>query len=755
MIATAFVSGRRGKAIYRQGELFYSLNYDGASSSVAPAEFAEVLAPNGEFEAIQDVTLDVLQHHLERSTQKHNSLFLILSLLDLEIALSTRVMAAQTVSELLQEEYITKFVRDRLFSRPLPVAYRSVRHEALRPLSSFSDVHNLLREVFECQSMMDEVLFGWNEAAQDESVDSDTLQDIECSFSDSGIFYEIVQAILKRDVQQFNSLIIQQATNLSSRFNPSLKRFLLLFRSKLQSKLFAVRAVGKQGRLRLVRSRTPRPARSNVPGSDFISSLIENLDTLPSPDRQLSAWEAKSRVDKQIGAIREMLFAGRNPQAEKYVQELLQFQLESGDREHAAMSLCSLVAISLDANQMDMADRLSQYAMQLTSEDPVVYTSRAEVLKQRGHFQAALNAYQEAKDRFPNEPYAFDGYADVLSEMGRYQEAIKQYKEAQARFPDEPVAYNGEVSVLRAQGELRKAVKAAVNNTKQFPEDAVTRGNLAGCLSMIGKSDEATRHYEHAISLAPSNIRLLNGYCFNLKAAGRAETALRTVETYLFKSPKSAALLLLKGRLLEANGRINDAIKIYDSIVQQRPGYTPAIYGGASARILIGQVNEALALLPQTGMESEGDWIGYRSLALAFVRSGDVEEAARKIQFGIQNCPWLKERTRLETALGLVELQRNRASQATFVLQKNLQRIDNRYQQTRLLFLGHAQAERGEKDVSRLLLTRIFNSRDSELNELREDIVKKYGLGGATETINTGYLDNRIFAAELKLAMAA
>jgi tetratricopeptide (TPR) repeat protein len=752
MIATAFISGRRGKAIYRKADQFYSLTYDGVSFPIGPGELSEVLDSNGDFEALQNVTLEALQQHLARSAHKQNGLFLTLSMLDSAIPLSTRVVVAQAMTALFEEEYISEFVRNRFFSRPLPVEYRSSRHEVLLPFSTFSEVHTFLHEVFECQPIIDEVRFAWDQAVEGSDIDPGGMRDIEGELVNSGLFYDVVQALIKKDIQQVNALIVQRAT-LSSQNQANVRTLLLSFRSRLQSKFFAAKDLGKQRKLKLLSPRQ-KPARAPLAGTDFITFLIENAETIPSSERQLSALESKNRVDKQISAIRDMLLAGKNFLAERYVEELLQFQLGAGDREHAAMSLCSLIAISLDANQLGMAERLSQDAMKLTAADPVVYTIRAEVLKHRGHFQAALNAYQEAKDRFSTELYAFDGYADVLSEMGRYPEALKQYKEIQLRFPDDPVAYNGEVSVLKAQGDIRKAVRVAVENTKQFPENAVTRGILAGCLSMIGKFDEAIRHYRHALSLDPNNFRLLSGCCFSLKSAGKIEMALNLAESYAAKKP-SVNFLYLKAKLLEASGRVSDAVKIYENILQQRPTYTPARYAAASARVFLGQVDEAIATLPDTGMESEVDWVGYRSLALAFVRIGDDEEADRRIRFGIQNCPWIKERARFETALGLVELRRNRALQATLVLQRNLQRLENRYQQTRLLLLGHAQAERGEKDVSRLLITKIFSSKDSELIGLREDIIKKYGLGDITEPTSGHHLDDRIFVAELKLAMAA
>ena len=359
---------------------------------------------------------------------------------------------------------------------------------------------------------------------------------------------------------------------------------LTAFRSVVHSKFFADTPRAVQKPFKLKKGEPTRPPEP-IERTDTITQLIYGLDAATErPRRHVGALEAKTRVDKQISAIRELLFAGRISTAEKYLEDLLAFQLGRGDREHAAMSLCALTTIALDANQLDVADRLSQYALKLTSDDNVVYTSRAEVFKHRGHFDAALKAYQEAIDRFGQDRWALNGYADVLKDKGLFDESIKRYKETQRDFPDNPVAFNGEISVLKANGERRSALSLAVRYAKRFEYDPVTRSTLAGCLASVGKYEEALRHYTLAIKLNWPEPRTHIGYIHALRASGDLESALRHADEFIAKFPKALQVLNAKAMLLRGAGRLDEAEAIYQRLIKHYPTHVPAKFGMAAIR---------------------------------------------------------------------------------------------------------------------------------------------------------------------------
>ena len=104
-----------------------------------------------------------------------------------------------------------------------------------------------------------------------------------------------------------------------------------------------------------------------------------------------------------------------------------------------------------------------------------------------GHFTEALDAYEDAKARSPNDPYPYTGYAEALRDMGHFPEALDAYEDAKARFPNDPYPYTGYAEALRDLGRPDDALEAYSNVMRQFPYNRVAR-NAKACL-LIERED--------------------------------------------------------------------------------------------------------------------------------------------------------------------------------------------------------------------------------------------------------------------------
>jgi tetratricopeptide (TPR) repeat protein len=727
---------------------------DGTRRPASPADLKEIASQGAEYQLLRGRSTDAIQDALCKLVANYNSLFLVLSLLDLDVPLSTRVVAAQAVEELLSSALECEFVSRRLLSIPLPLDVRSRRHEIVSPWAEFAQVKSFLGEVFESQHLLDEMWGSWRKTLDMLDADETQTRALEASLISGGFFADTVRSIRARDNLRLNSVFVERATDaetLSEMRNA--QSLLTAFRAEVHSRFFATTQRAVQKPLKLKRGAAPARLERTVE-ADTAPDLAYGWGlTNERPHRYLGALEAKARVDKQISAIRDALFAGKNSTADRYLEDLLAFQLGQGDREHAAMSLCALTAIALDANQFEMADRLSEDAIKLTSDDIVAYTTRAEVFKQRGYFDAALRAYEEATLRFGPDRWARNGYADVLKEKGLFDDSAQRYRDTQKAFPDDPVAFNGEVGVLRAKGYHRAALALALKCAKKFEYDPVTRATLAGCLASLGKYEESLRQYRVAIELNWREVRIHKSYLYVLRDSGDLEGALRHADAMMRKLPDAYPILYVKATLLRAAGRLEEANSLYSGLMADYPTYIPARFGAAAVQILDGKGEEARKSLPETNMESETDWFGFRLRALSYAADGDCNRAAPRLSFGLGHCPWAKERSRFETALGLVELQRGELTQSITLLNRNLERLDARDYQIRLTFLAHAHAQRGATEVANVLVDRLFRSKEKSLRSTRNAIIAEYRLPVAIpETWDISR--NQIEAKEISLAMA-
>lgn len=754
-LGTAFLSGRLGQVIFNSHGNLYAMTADSPPRLAEPAELGDACSLGAEYEVLHDMTLGDLQSRLHSAVENYNALFLVLSLLDLDVSLSTRICAAQSAEELLSDHERLTFVSTRLLSLPLPVTVRSSRHQITRPWIEFERIKVLLSEVFDSQAILDELWAAWTKALEDHPADKSAKISLEALLVGSGLFRDAVKSVADHDHQRFNSLVIEHAMGGEiGREMGDAKSILMAFRSEVQSKLFVSARKATQKALKLKKAE-PTKRLQRTSSGDRITDLINGLQEGSLPrGRYIGALEAKASVDKQISAIRGALLAGKTNNADTYLEDLLAYQLGQGDREHAAMSLCSLTSIAIEANQLEMADRLSIYAIRLTSEDEVVFTSRAEVLKHRGYFDAALKAYEEAIKRFGHDRWALNGYADVLKEKKLFDESTKRYREIQNTYVDDPVAFNGEVSVLKAKGDHRAALNLALKNAKRFEFDSVTRGILAACMGALGKFDEALRQYKIAIDLDWSNVRNHVAYLYTLRENGDIESALKHADSLLAKAPDSYRILNVKAVILRGAGRLNDAKGAFEMALKVYPTYAPSIFGLSALRLLENQVEEARETLPDQNMESELDWFGFRLRALSFARAGDFRRTAPRLAFGLKHCPWARENSRLTTALGFVELQRGDLDRSIGLLNRDLDKLEMRDQQARLVLLAHAHAKKGAKDISRFLLGRRFVSKEPTLKGVRDSLIHEYELPISVPHV-TAIDRSSLLTREFSMAMAA
>ena len=354
MIEVAFVSGQLGKVLYDEGGVLYAFGPASEPRRASISELREVLKTGSEYEIVSNSTIEALQGLLDDRVQKCDTLFLFVSLLDADLSLSARISVAQAVEEILCNASAHEFVSRRLMSIPMPVEARAQRHRVTGPISSFTVIKGLFDDVFDSQATLDELWGAWEETLDEYKIEDSTRPALMAHIVDSGFFLDVLRAIQSTDLHRFNSVIVEHTLRPgTSALLRTSQSVLTAFRSKVHSRFFAGSGKASQRQLRLKRVRPSIKAAVAAEPADPIEEPTFDLGgEVRIPRKTVGALEAKARVDKQIAAIRDVLFAGKNSLAERYLQELIGFQLGQGDREHAVMSLCALAAISLEANQL-------------------------------------------------------------------------------------------------------------------------------------------------------------------------------------------------------------------------------------------------------------------------------------------------------------------------------------------------------------------------------------------------------------------
>jgi tetratricopeptide (TPR) repeat protein len=609
-----------------------------------------------------------------------------------------------------------------LLSAPLPSDVRSSRSIVRELASSFDTLSPIFHTLFESQEFIDQVYSCWRDASL--MLDETTSRQLEIDFRADGTFAALVRASQASTPVEFNTILLDRLMTLRNRADA--RQVLEAMRAALQRSLFGHKI--KQKILRM-RRETPVPGRRRLRSASIDELITADVDAKLS---RLSAFEAKTSVDRQIAAIKRELLSGRDDLIEKFVGDLVQFQLAHSERAHLAKSLCLLASAALDSNRLNMADLLSNAAVNLGVDDQVVFTSRAEVLKGMGRFGSALQAFKDAALRFPASEYAWIGIADVYKEMGHYGDAKTAYLDAQTRFPDVSVPFNGLISVMRYEGDQKGALKEAFSVAKRFHEDGFSRGSLAGALASNGHYVQAVRQYENARRIEGSNARILRGHVRALNSLARSDEALALLRSAIRLEPDSLTMSRLVSWQLRVMGQADEALRLSRALVDRFPGYLPARLDAASAQLMLGEESDALIEIGGRTLQSETEWTQYRMFIAAFISKGRFEEAKGLLESSLMDCVWILPRLQFETMLAWCRFKLGDIGGSVRLLQTNLDRFDDRLKQTRLALLGAVQLQGGDAAIGEAILSKVVKTREPAVLSLRNEALRNGGNVAAT-----------------------
>jgi tetratricopeptide (TPR) repeat protein len=727
MIELAMVSGRENTAFLYEDQEWYSYSEEGR----LPAHSSQVhrtVNGTGEYTLLREVTEEQVKDSLVSEKRKADALFLILATLDVDVSISNRVVIAELADDLLANEDTRFFVLKRILSWPLPPGISGHRRSLMEIANSFPQVGPILHRIFDAQPLLHEISHLWLDSAKKAGVRTNVLAQVRSELIDSGFFSAVLAGCLSAEsdrTSKVHTAIVSELVKPNA--SQALKAVLREFQSTVGSIVLS------------------SPNRRLTSGRLFKKEASTKENVIPKV--QVSAYEAMTRVQKQLSSVKSMLFMDKIAQAERYALELLDFKLGQNDRHFAVVSLCNLTASALDANQFAFAETLINSAMNIDPTDEVVFTSRAEVYKRRGHFAAALQAYEEAIITFPYSTWSLDGKADVLREMGRFDESIALYLEVQKNFPDNPVAFNGHVSVLRSQGKQIEALQVAVANAKRFPQDAVTRGTLAAALAANGKYKESARQFEQAHALDHTNHRFTVGAAYSLFSSGQIRQALAILDTYLLTS-SDVYVQAARAQILRMAGRTTESKTAYQAILKIFPRYAPARLGLLGLDVLANPKMIAQTSYELDNPESEQDWMALRAYLIALIGVGEGDLAIEKISKLIPLCPWLRERVRLNSVLGIAQM-RGGDAKCIETLQTDLYLLDDSNKQARLLLLSHAQMQQNRPRIARVLLTNLVTTKEPFLWTMKQNLLAVY------RNAATPQQRNDIAQREIELALAA
>ena len=219
-----------------------------------------------------------------------------------------------------------------------------------------------------------------------------------------------------------------------------------------------------------------------------------------------------------------------------------------------------------------------------------------------------------------------------------------------------------------------------------------------------------------------------------LRALGRPDDALAALDETIELFPENVVPRNARAETLRALGRPDDALAALDETIELFPENAVARSAYAHQLALAGEIDRAVAILdsPAARRKTRDDWIAKHILAMAWLRTGQFDEAYSSLDEGAMQCPFLDVRAYFRTARPIARLAARQVAEAMEEFEALA--VDTTLSGTQatnmVLLQAHAFAEAGERERARQLIDEAtVVDFEAARQQLASALRNRYGLG--------------------------
>jgi putative PEP-CTERM system TPR-repeat lipoprotein len=363
----------------------------------------------------------------------------------------------------------------------------------------------------------------------------------------------------------------------------------------------------------------------------------DSAQALSLLDGAIGAAAADPALYAARGRIRFQL--GQNAGAVADYARAADLHRANGSPLFETQALFDLVRASLAANDIEAAEAAARRIADLAPQAPLTSYAQALVAFKSGRFDQAAAALQSALGSQPNDSAMLTLLGAVQLALGNVGQAEQSLLKVIARAPRDVTA-----AKLLAETRLRQQRPHAVLEVLLPLTDLIASDPQVSLLNGLanlqaGNTQEGIAHLEKAVELDPGNPMLALELARAYSTAGRASESLALLRTS-FSGESSN----LNGRLFrlfsEARAGVTEEGRAaLAELLADFPGDPRALTAGATYHQLLGQPQEALALLLQA-VEVDGAFSPARVLlGTLLAREGRLAEAEAHLREALVGDP--------------------------------------------------------------------------------------------------------------------
>ena len=573
----AVISGRAGLALLIEGESLMSLDVDDLETLVPRSHYdlRFLLADATDLVTLENTDRDQTAERLDLEHDIACALDMTLIALDSDSSMELRAEAVEALDELLANARVVERLEFTMYAKPLPEAA-----DLMGALFCTEVTMAASRSFFErldrCQTAIATVREAWDALPDNLFGDEQSAKAVfHDAVSREGLFR--VLTLSYGDQAKVSAFLLEALKNGSIR---SLRNY----RDVVQKWSAPIRAAaGKDA-----------PVIESQYDDDY-----EGAAETPRRSQGRDKRKRREPVDvvlRKVESQKELIVVAMRerdlPRAHEIIEELIDYQLNTGRPEHLAKTLCDLAMEAKALGNLALQLELTNRAVEAKPDDAWSWRQHADALLNIGRFDEALSAYAQA-DVFGGGPVAKTGLAEVLKAQGRLIEAEAAFDEVIVAYPEDVVAKTGRAEVLKAQGRFVDAEAAFDEVIAAHPYNPVPKTARAEVLKAQGRLVEAEEAFDEVIAAHPEHIIAKTGRAEVLKAQGRLLEAEIAFDKAIAAHPENVVAKTGRAEVLKAQGRLVQAEEALDEVIAAHPDNVVAKNGRAEVLKARGKLIEA------------------------------------------------------------------------------------------------------------------------------------------------------------------
>lgn len=252
----------------------------------------------------------------------------------------------------------------------------------------------------------------------------------------------------------------------------------------------------------------------------------------------------------------------------------------------------------------------------------------------------AVQIYEQAIARSPDDAVLHENYATLLQDFGREPEAETHWQRVIELLPHNDQGYFGLANLLDAEGRSVDAVPLFREAIRRRLVATEARSGLALALANMGRTEAAIREYERLIRAAPGFVEARINLGITLAGQGNyPEAARQYLEVIRLQSNNVPARINL-GKLFAVQGKHAEAGRYYREAIGLKPDSGVAHYNLGNALNALGDTEAATREFAEAVRWSPGLAEARYNLALGLARQNRDGEALEQLVEAV----WLKPR---------------------------------------------------------------------------------------------------------------